>query len=170
MISFEMVYSNKLANALLKQQIKKLAWLYVVISLLFVIMGINFLIKNSLAPAIVFFCVGVLYAPLCIFFSNLINKKNFQQMAFSGDKAILKVSFGEEFVTITQQLGKELKSVTQASYNFFTRVEENSGFVFLYITSGQSFVVDKTAIQTGSLEDLKQIFLEKIPNKYIIGK
>jgi len=58
---------------------------------------------------------------------------------------------------------------TKANYAYFHRIYETREMFYLYISKRQAFILKKSDIIEGSVSDLKNLFISKLPkNKYIV--
>lgn len=169
MIEFDMVYSPKISNALLKRQLKKLIWFYLAITIIMIGLATILLLTNEKTLAVFCIAFGVLYGPICILMSKYSSKQFDRKMSFSGENAKVRYTFSEDMVVITQSKGKEFRAVMQVKYSHFAKVEDTKDFLFLYVATNQCYVVEKACLVTGDLVALKNIFMKEIPQKYVIA-
>ena len=64
----------------------------------------------------------------------------------------------------------EYTGTAQIEYSLFVRAYETSEFFFLYQTNNQAFVVDKSTIENGTAEEIRNKLKSFIGNKYIVCK
>ena len=58
----------------------------------------------------------------------------------------------------------------EVEYSFFVKVYETSKHLFLYQTKNQVFIVDKSTIEGGTAEDIRNKLFGFLKNKYIVCK
>lgn len=172
MIKFETKLNSQTANALTKQAMKKLWWLYLFFSLIFVIMGALFLIGSEpeLILGITFILLGVLFAPLCIVFTKRMQKKTNATMSVLSDCTIETFVFDYDSFVITQVKGDDYRAETYAKYNYFYQIISTKTHYFLYMSAQQCHVVSKDSLVEGRLEDLDDIFARNLGSKFKIKK
>ena len=71
------------------------------------------------------------------------------------------------FVTTT---GVEYNGEAEIEYSVFVKVFETSQYLFLYQTNNQVFIVDKSTIEGGTVEDIRNKLSTFVKDKYIICK
>ncbi len=55
-------------------------------------------------------------------------------------------------------------------YSLFTKVYETSDYFFLYQTNNQVFLVDKSTVEGGSVDDIRNKLSSFVKDKYYICK
>lgn len=172
MIKFETKLNSQAANALTKQAMKKLWWLYLFFSLIFVISGTLFLIgeEPDWIMAVTFILIGVLFAPLCILFTKKMQKKVNKTMSILSDCTIETYVFDYDGFVISQVKGDEYRAETAAKYSYFYKVVSTKTHYFLYLSAQQCHVLSKETLIEGTLEDLDDIFARNLGSKFQIKK
>ena len=67
---------------------------------------------------------------------------------------------------VTETSGNGLHTGTSAvKYDAMWRVYETKGYIYLYINSNQSYIVDKSTVTGGTVEDLRMLLISKIGAK-----
>lgn len=61
-------------------------------------------------------------------------------------------------------------SESELEYSLFVKVYETSKYFFLYQTQNQTLIVDKSTIEDGTVDDIRNKLLCYVKNKYIICK
>lgn len=69
-----------------------------------------------------------------------------------------------------QSESKAYSGESEIEYAMIQKVYETSGYFFLYITKNQVFIVDKSTVEGGSHEDIRNKLGEYLKGKYIICK
>lgn len=65
---------------------------------------------------------------------------------------------------------REYNSEAVIEYSVFTRAYETSKYLFLYQTNNQAFLVDKSTIEGGTAEEIRNKLSGLLKNKYIVCK
>ena len=71
------------------------------------------------------------------------------------------------FVTTT---GAEYNGEAEIEYSLFVKVYETTKYLFLYQTNNQVFIVDKSTIEGGTVEKIRNKLSSFVKDKYIICK
>ena len=71
------------------------------------------------------------------------------------------------FVTTT---GEEYNGEAKIEYSLFVKVYETSRHLFLYQTNNQIFIVDKSTIEGGTVEEIRNKLSAFVKDKYILCK
>lgn len=77
--------------------------------------------------------------------------------------------FGERSLKIVTK-SEAYNGEAEVSYSVFVKVYETSAFLFLYQTNDQVFLVDKSTITGGSVDDIRNILSLAVKDKYIVCK
>lgn len=170
MIKFETKLNSQTANALTKQAMKKLWWIYLFFTLIFVVMGLLFLLgeEPDLIMGITFILIGVSFAPLCIVFTKRAQKKINKTMSVLSDYTIETYVFDYDSFSISQVKGDEYRAETVAKYSYFYKVVSTKTHYFLYLSAQQCHVLCKDSLIEGKLEDLDDIFARNLGTKFKI--
>ncbi len=172
MIKFVSKLNSDSVMQLNKHTVKKSWWLFLLVSLIFVILGALNLVGEE--PDIVFgilaIAFGVIFTPMCLLFTSVVVKRQSQSMPSLSDETVQTFVFDNQQVTITAQKGEDFHSETVAKYNYFYRIEESATHFFLYISKNQSHILPKSDLVEGSLDDLKTIFAKNMGANYKIRK
>jgi ABC-type bacteriocin/lantibiotic exporter with double-glycine peptidase domain len=65
---------------------------------------------------------------------------------------------------------KEYNGEAEIEYSLFVRVYETTKYLFLYQTNNHVFIVDKTTIEGGTVEDIRNKLSVYVEDKYIVCK
>ena len=63
---------------------------------------------------------------------------------------------------------EEYKGETEIEYTMLERVYETSKYFFLFQTKNQVLIVDKTTVEGGRAEEIRDSLTAKMKDKYII--
>ena len=75
--------------------------------------------------------------------------------------------FGDDALKVFSK-SDEYDGEATVAYAFFTRVYETSKYLFLFQTNPQAFVVDKSTIEGGTVEEIRTRLSAFVGNKYIL--
>ena len=158
MVEFKTKLDASKTRAVNLNTFKRLWWLFAAVSLLFIALGIIGLLagedSEDMYYAIFCLVVGVLFTPLVMLLSAVIQKSINKSASYISDHTDETYIFDEDKITVTQEKGEEFSAVTTAKYSYLYKVIENKGYYFLYISKMQCHVIDKQSITSGSLEEL----------------
>ena len=170
MIEFRGKFNASVTKALNYRQMKKLWWVYLAFSLLFIVLGGMAVIfpEDSADYMMGFFFMGfgVLFTPLCVGLTFLIQRLINKSMPVMSDDSIETFQFTEEGIAITLVKGEEYNSVTNAKYSYLFKVEESRDFYFLRISRVQSHVVRKADLTQGSIAELNALLTASLGARF----
>lgn len=172
MIRFESKFNSQTASSLLKHNMKKLWWLYLVFSVVFIFIGVANIVDEE--PDVVFGAVfvafGVLFTPLCILLSISMQKKVNKTMSIMSDQTNETYIFDSEGFCIIQTKGEDYRAETHAKYSYFHKVVSTSTHYYLYLSAQQCHVLAKDSLVEGSLADLDGILSNNLASKFVVKK
>ena len=108
------------------------------------------------------------FLPLTIFLYFIMPKIQFnalRQMKNIENQYI----FSDDIITVTSK-NENYTGETQLNYSIICKVIENSKYVYIFHNKNQVFMVDKSSIENGTMEDIKAKILPFVKDKYIICK
>ncbi len=169
MIKFETKFNSDATKQLNSFTMKKIWWLYLLFTLLFVLLGTLNLIGDEpdLIFGIVMIAVGVAFTPACIGLTFLMQKKLNKTMSILSEDTVETYVFDEEKFSIKQEKGEDYKAITVAKYSYFNKVISTPTHYMLYLSASQCHVLPKSSLVEGSLEDLNRIFNANLHEKFI---
>lgn len=149
-------------------QMKKIWWLYLLFSLIFILLGVLTIIEDPgmIATAVVFIVIGVLFTPLCILLTKGISKSNNKSSPLLKDEIVETYKFDDDKFSIEQTKGDTFKSFTESEYSYIYMVKETDKYWLLYISTSQVHLLPKDKITEGSVEELNDIFKQKLEDKF----
>ena len=170
MIEFQGKFDSIVADSINKRTFKKLWWLFALCSLAFILLGalsVTFSEDQSdTVLGIVFICFGVLFTPLVLLLTKVLQKGlNKSMPILSADTAQI-FQFYPDKIVITQRKGEEYEATTTAKYSYLYRVEETPDNYFLFISKVQSHVVNKADLVQGTIEELNAILASNLGTKF----
>ena len=65
---------------------------------------------------------------------------------------------------------EEYSGEAEIEYSLFTKVYETSAYFFLFQTNNQAFIIDKSTIEGGSADDIRNKLTSFVKDKYFICK
>ena len=161
MVKFETKFSGNVSRTLSVRSMKKLWWVYAIFSVLFILFGVLNLESDRIF-GIAMIVFGLLFTPLCIVLTRLLQKKVDKSMSVMSEETLETYTFDENVFTIVQEKGESYRAETRADYTYFNKVEENDTHYFLYLSSMQCHVIPKNSITEGTLEEFNGIMIEKL--------
>lgn len=148
-----------------KKRIRLWTWVYAILLAVIVLEIIVF------GPDSTFFTLlfAAIFFILLVYFMYFIMPK-IQYNAMAKMKDIENVFvFGDKEVKIVTS-GSDYNCETKIDYSWFHMVYETSKHFFLYQTKNQVFIVDKSTVEGGTAEDIRNKFSGFDKKKYIICK
>lgn len=170
MIEFRTKLNESKTKAVNVNSFKRLWWLFVAVSLLFIVLGVvGFIVKEDsedLYYAVFCLVFGVLFTPLVMLLTAVIQKSLNKSASYISDNTDEIYTFDDDKITVTQTKGDEFSAVTQAAYSYLYKVIENKDYYFLYISKMQCHVIDKKSITSGSLDELNGILSARLGARF----
>lgn len=170
LVEFRTVLNRDKTKALLTQSIVKLWWLFLLVSAVFAMLGVLGIIypedMSDVYFGIAMIVVGVLFTPLVIVISLIIQKRLDKSTTFISDDTFEVYLFDDEKITVTQTRGDEFSVTTKAKYSYFYKVEQTSTHYFLYISKMQCHIIDKASISKGTVEMFDSLLVSKLGNRF----
>lgn len=163
MVKFNTVFDASVTREANKHQHKKMAWVYVVFTALFVLLGVMDVLDGYLVSGIVWIVFGVGFYPLVLLFTKLLQKGMNKSMSVMSEETHEEYQFYEDHVVIIQTKGEDFKGTTEAKYNYFYQAVETKTHYLLYISKTQVHVIDKSKITEGTLEEMNEILRKQMP-------
>ena len=81
----------------------------------------------------------------------------------------VKYVFGDNSLKVfTANL--EYTSESKMEYSLFVRVYETTKYIFVYKTNNQVHIIDKSTIEGGTAEDIRNKLTPYVKDKYVICK
>ncbi|MGM9970559.1 MAG: YcxB family protein [Anaeroplasma sp.] len=166
MVIVETVFDEKVTKTLNKVSLKKLGLVMVIISLLFILIGVFNIIDGDLTGFIIWVSVGILYIPLVILLTKIIQKKSNKTLSLLSVQTKERYEFDNESIIIKQEKGDDYYSETRAKYNYLFKALETKDDFILYISNVQAHVIPKGKIIEGSVGELREILRRNLNDKF----
>ena len=113
-------------------------------------------------------CVAVVLFLLECYLYLILPKIRYKALAKMKDAENEYVFCDNVLKTFTKS--KEYNGEAEIEYSLFVKVYETSGYLFLYQTNNQVFVVDKSTVEGGTIEEIRNKLSFYVKDKYIICK
>ncbi len=165
MIEFRTKLNDAKSSALNKNVFKKLWWLYALLTILLIGIGISAL-KEDKIFGIIYIGLGLLITPLSYFLVFIIQKRFNKSANYLSDETEEIFTFDEEYMNITQVKGDSFSSTLKAKYSIIYKVIEDKNYYFVYISKMQCFVVNKSSITIGTLEEAQALLKKNLGDKF----
>lgn len=166
MVIVETKFDESVAKTLNKVSLKKLGLVMGIISLLFTILGVINILDDELVSGIIWIAAGILYIPIVIILTKVMQKKSNKTMSVLSNETIEKFQFDEEYMTIYLTKGDDYYSETKARYNYLFKALETETDFILYISNMQAHVIPKVRIIEGSTEELRELLSNNLKDKF----
>lgn len=166
MVIVESTLDENVTKALNKASFKKLTILMLVVSLIFILLGIMNIFNDNLVGGFIWIIVGILYMPLVMLLTKINQKRINKTLSILSVETKERYEFNNEFILIQQQKGEDYSCETKAKYNYIFQVLETNDDFILYISNVQAHVVPKNKIIEGTVEELREILSNNLKDKY----
>ena len=139
-----------------------------IISAILAVVIIFEIIVFSDAMLIELLCVaGVLFLLECYLYF-LLPKIRYKALAKMKDAENEYIFCDNVLKTFTKS--QEYNGEAEIEYSLFEKVYETTNYLFLYQTNNQVFIVDKSTIEGGTVEEIRNKLSAFVKNKYIVCK
>lgn len=174
MIEFVGKFDGSVTKSLNNRQFKKIWWLFALMSLLLIVIGVLGVMMPDDSSDMVFgvtmIVLGVLFTPLIILLTKLTQKRLDKSMTVLSSETVETYQFYPDKLVISQRKGEEFEAVTTAKYSYLYKVEETQTHYFLKISKVQSHVVNKADLTQGSIEELNLILYSNLGSSFTRAK
>lgn len=172
MVEFRSKFDSSTTAALNKNSFKRLWWLFVLLSVVFILIGVVGIAfgedEADLVYGIIMLSFGVLFTPLVWGLTKILQKRLDKSMSIMSADTEAVFLFDENKITIEQIKGEEYYAKTVMNYGCLYKVTEDRDAYFLYISKMQSHVVQKSALTRGTLKELNYLLLTNLGDKFKI--
>ena len=169
MIEFRTKLNDAKSSALNKNVFKKLWWLYALLTILLIGIGISAL-KEDKIFGIIYIGLGLLITPLSYFLVFIIQKRFNKSANYLSDETEEIFTFDEEYMNSLNMPGEvkgdSFSSTLKAKYSIIYKVIEDKNYYFVYISKMQCFVVNKSSITIGTLEEAQALLKKNLGDKF----
>lgn len=169
MTRFETKFNPDKTKQLNAFTMKKLWWLYALFTAIFAGIGVLNIVseESDLVFGIVMICVGVLFTPLCMGLTALLQRRINKSMSIMSEDTVETYVFDEEKFSIKDEKGEDYKSMVVAKYSYFHKVISTPTHYMLYLSQSQCHVLPKDSLVEGSLEELDRILNHNLHEKFV---
>ena len=166
MVRFECGLDEQSVKDLNKHQIKKLWWIYLIFSLLFMGCGGIRLLERDFFIGIILVVFGALFTPLCILLTFVLQKSNNKAQAIISVQTKSVYTFDAVAVEVQTIKGDEFRERTWMKYSYLHKVEEGNAAYYLFTAKAQCLIVNKAGLAEGTLEELNALLSANLGNKF----
>ena len=111
-------------------------------------------------------CINIFAVALLCFWFFAAPKIRYKALAKMQDVENLYIFYDDCLKVFSGS--KEYTGEAEIAYSLFVKVYETSEYIFLYQTKNQVFVVDKSTVADGTVEDIRSRLSDFAREKYII--
>lgn len=147
---------------------KKWFLIWSIISAILAVVVILEMIVFSDAMLIELLCVAVVLFLLECYLYLLLPKISYKSLAKMKDAENQYIFCDDVLKTFTKS--QEYNGEAEIEFSLFAKVYETSKYLFLYQTNNQAFIVDKSTVEGGTVEEIRNKLSTFVKNKYIICK
>lgn len=170
MVEFRSKLDSSKSRALNNSMFKKLLWLYALLSVLLIAIGVVGIVlkedNSDFAAGIGLIVFGVLVTPLGYLLSRFLQKRIDKSATYISDNTEEIYTFDEQCITLTQTMGDVFTSTLKARYSYIYKAREDNNYLYLYISKMQSHVIDKSSITQGTLEEVTSLLKTNLGDKF----
>ena len=147
---------------------KKRFLTWTIISAILAVIIILEMIIFSDAMLIELLCVAIILFLLECYLYFLLPKIRYKALAKMKDAENEYVFCDNVLKTFTKH--QEYNGEAEIEYSLFVKIYETTKYLFLYQTNNQVFIVDKSTIEGGIIEEIRNKLSSFVKDKYIICK
>lgn len=166
MVRVESILDSKVTKEANKYQLKKISFILILFSLIFISIGVLNIANYEKVVGIVLIVIGICYIPLVIGLTKLLQKKIDKTMSVMSSDTKCNYIFTEEDITIDEKKNDEFSCILKAKYSYLYRVVETRDSYLLYISKMQLHAFFKNQIVEGTIEELNDIFKKNLGNEF----
>lgn len=170
MIEVQSRFDSNLTNPLLKLQIRRMWWLFLLFSSLFILFGITNVIdpemESDTVLGIMMIALGVLFLPLIFLLSKWLQKIMNKSLKVMNSETINYFRFDESRIFQEMIRGNEYKATSESSYTMLYKAYETQSHFFMYISNRQVHIIPKKDFITGTPQELTNIFSARLGKKF----
>lgn len=176
MVEFKGKFNSDVTKAMNNRAFKKTWWLFVVVSLLFILIGALVIAhpedSSDLPFGIFMIVLGCIFTPLVIVLSLLIQRSRNKTMSIMSSDTLSTFQFFPDrliFSEIKMSAGdtvSEYEATTSAKYSYLYKVEETKEAYFMFISRVQTHVISKSDLTQGSIEELNQMLASNLGEQF----
>lgn len=170
MVEFRSKLNSDKSRALSKNAFKKLIWLYVVLTVLLIAIGIVGVTlgedTSDFAFGVGMIVLGIIVTPLGYVLTVVLQKSNDKSTAYISEETEEVYTLDEQFITLTQTRGDVFTSSMKARYSIIYKAYEDSGYFYLYISRLQSYVIDKSSITKGTIAEATTLLKANLGDRF----
>lgn len=176
MVEFQGKFDESVTKSLNNRAFKKMWWLFVVFSVVFICLGIAGIVlredNEDLSYGIFLIALGVLFTPAVLLLTKIVQKRVDKSMSVMSSDTTQTIQFYPDKMIITmvkQRNGEEeseYEATTTARYSYLYMVEETRDTYFLRISKMQFHVVKKCELKQGTIEELNSILSYNLGQRF----
>lgn len=172
MVEFRSKLDSSTSHELNNNRFKKILWLYFFFMVLFISFGAILILtkKNNsdFRAGVGLIVFGVVIGLLCLgYWLTLFSRKGIVKSAkYISNNTEEVYTFDEEYITITQTQSDVFMSTLKAKYSFIYKASENNNYFYIYISKIQNYIIDKSSITQGTLEEVTMLLKTNLGDKF----
>ncbi len=147
---------------------KRITFWSVAFAILFIIIIFEIIAFGADTILLVLLGVEIVWLILMYFWYFIIPKMQYKSLAKMKDAENEYIFCDNVLKVFTKS--QEYNGEAEIEYSLFVKVYETTQYLFLYQTNNQVFIVDKSTVEGGTAEDIRNKLSTYVKNKYIICK
>lgn len=170
MVEFRSRLDSRKSQALNKRSFLKLLWLLLLLSAVFIVIGVCGVVFQEddadFVGGVTFIVIGVLFTPIVYILSRIFQKSVDKSTTFISENTEEIYTFDEQYVTATQIQGDVFTATLKAKYSYIYKASEDKDYYYLFISKMQSHVIEKASITQGTLEEMQTLLKTNLGSKF----
>lgn len=170
MVEFRFKLDGSKSKVLDKLAFKKLLIWCLLFSTIMIAIGIVCVIfrndDSDLVMGIALIIFGVLLTPVSCLVTYIMRKVNDESTTYISDETEEIYTFDEQYITILQTTAGLYSATLKAKYPFIYKVRESKNSFYLYVSKVQCYIVDKSSITQGTLEEFSTLLKSNLGDKF----
>jgi hypothetical protein len=151
----------------LSKTYSKNAFIFIIIfSIAIGIIGIVFIILNSLFYSIFFILIAVLYPFLFLYMQSKNTKK---LNKFAVERKTVNIQYFNNDHLLIKSIGINTESTLTIEYDKIFKIKSSNDNVFIFVSPRQAFVVGNNGYEIGNRQELINLLKAKLPSKKVKG-
>jgi hypothetical protein len=175
MIEVKSKLDASITSPLIRLQLRKFWWAFIVLPLFFIFTGVLYVAypeseSFDIGLGIFLIAFGVLFLPLVYLSGKALQKKLNKSMKLMSVETTNYFRFDGDKIYQETNLGEDHKSTAEFNYNLLHKAYETKSHFFMYISMQQAHVLPKKDITAGTPEELAEIFRNRLGKKFKVLK
>lgn len=138
---------------------KKNKWVVIIFSVVFVLLGLLLTLDGD-EGGIIFIVTGLLFPVFMLLFVSLISKLHLKSNKMFADLKNIYFRFNDETI-FNEVKSTDLTTTNEFKWSKIYRIYETGDSIYIYISNMQAFIIKKSDLINGSVENLRNLISSK---------